>query len=123
MTGPGEASLLSATADWIGAAARDGGGASSAIGEPAAGVGTTIGNGTGGGVVCGASETWVWAARGCDEDEGLGEEATDGCCWVALVEVVGVLEVEEVVKVVVKVEDVVVCSGGGGGGGARGGGG
>lgn len=117
MTGPGEeASLLSATADCIGTDDRDGGGASSAIGEPLAGVGTTMGSGTGGGVVCGESETWVWAARGCDE--GLDEGGGSCCCWVELVEVVGVLKVEEVVKV----EDVVICSGGGGGGASAGGG-
>lgn len=117
MTGPGEeASLLSATADCIGTDDKDGGGASSATGEPPAGVGMTMGNGTGGGVVCGESETWVWAARGANEE--LDEERGGGCCWVALVEIVGVLEVEEVVKV----EDAVVCSGGGGGGASGGGG-
>lgn len=59
MTGPDEdvASLLSATADCIGTDARDEGGASSATGEAPAGVGTMMGNGTGGGVVCGESET------------------------------------------------------------------
>lgn len=119
MTGPGEAaSLLPATADCKGTDARDGGGASSATGDPPAGVGTTMGSGTGGGVVCGESETWVWAARGTAEE--LGEEAAGTCCCVVLVDTAGVLEVEEVVA---RVEEVVVCSGGGGGGGGSGGGG
>lgn len=95
---------MSAIEDCIGADASDDEGANSATGEPPAGVGTTMGSGTGGGVVCGESETWVWAARGSVER--LGEDAAGGgCCCVVLVDGVGVLEVKEVV---VKVEDVVV---------------